>query len=182
VSVVNVDADIILAALDESLGELLDRGSAVCDRLKGARTPAEAIAEGAAAAKAWGELAGLVSDYRQIRAAQTSVMVEFVSVAQAAKSPQNTDPRASDLLLFNMNQVCPGWRAPSYDYMGALVWSPPWPQDETEYLVWLCTSDARAWVPTLGQLSVLWSERKPKVVYAEAEPGIMNQYPVRKSA
>jgi hypothetical protein len=169
-STVNIHADIVLAALNDALAEQIDRGRLLCKALQGARTPAEAIAAGTAAAQAWAALAENVAEYRQIRAAQSTVMVEFVEMVQAAKSPRNPDTRASDLLLSNLDQVRPGWRMPGVDYSGASLWTPPWPGDDTEYFVWLCTGEARPWVPTLADLERLWQSRKPTLEHTPTAP------------
>jgi hypothetical protein len=178
-SAVNIHADLMLSALHDALAGLIDRGRMLCEVLDGARTPAEAISTGADAAKAWAGLAEIVAGYRQIRAAQAAVMVEFVEATQAAKSPRNLDPRASDLLLANLDQVCPGWRTPGLDYSGASLWTPPWPGDDTEYLVWLCTSAAAAWVPTLAELEGLWQQRKPALDAVQTAPAPVGNGVVR---
>jgi hypothetical protein len=159
-SVVDIGTDAALESVHGALTRVLDAGREICGRLDAARTPAQAIAAGRESSAAWGELPGVVAEYRQVRAAQSAFMVNRVDVVQAARSNDNGDSRCSDLLLRNLDEVAPDWRQPPLDHFaGGSLWTPPWPADETEYLVWLVTSRAQAWVPTCAQLEQQRHER-----------------------
>ncbi|MFE3280956.1 hypothetical protein [Nocardia sp. NPDC059239] len=145
-------ADIMLGELNAALAPVISTGREICAGLHGASTPREVLDAGTDAVRAWSNLAPVVARYAKVRAAQFAVMAEFSDETQMAKSTINTDRRASDLLVANLDEISPSWRNPARDYNGNLMWSAPWPADDTEYFVWLVTSDARPWVPTLAQL------------------------------
>ena len=168
---VRIWGDRILAGLDNDLALLLGRGRELGAQLHGAATAADAIATGIDAAAAWAEMAPLAGDYRAVRAAQDAVMADYVDMAHAARSTNNADRLASDLLLANLDDLAPDWRRPRVNmFDGDSLWLAPWPADPVEYFAWLCTSQAQAWVPTLAQLEQLWLVRKPAEVDTRPSP------------
>ncbi|WP_030515502.1 hypothetical protein [Nocardia sp. NRRL WC-3656] len=169
---VRLRADQMLAVLNDRLTGLIDTGRDICADLRGARTAADAITNGPAAVEAWTNRANGLDDYRLLRAAQDAVMAEHrTSTAYiAARSSDNDDPRASDLLIANLDDIAPGWRQPGHDYSGKSLWSAPWPDDDLEFFVWLCTSDAQPWVPTFTDLERLRASRKPAPIETAPSP------------
>lgn len=169
-SAVVIHVDAALSALNSSLAEVLSQGRAICDRLGGATDPAAAIAAGPDATAAWTELAPVAERYRQVRAAQMAVLAEFTNEVQASRSNNNPDDRATDLHLSNLDELSPGWRQQHLDYSGRLSWAAPWPADDIEYLIWLCTSAADPWVPTLAELAALRAGRAPELTDTRPSP------------
>lgn len=171
-TLVRLRPDEMLTVLNDQLAELIDNGREICAGLQGATTAAEAIAHGPAAVAAWTDRANRLTEYRAIRAAQDAVMAEHRTsdTYMAANSSDNDDPRATDLLLSNLDDIAPGWRQPGRDYSGKTLWSAPWPTDDLEYLVWLCTSDAQPWVPTFTDLERLRESRQPPPIQTVPSP------------
>jgi hypothetical protein len=169
-STVAAHADAILSELHRDLLDIIGQGRDRCADLGDARTPADAIATGITSAQAWASMAPLIEDYRLVRAAQFAAMTAYPDETQSARSSNNPDNRASDLLLANLDELSPTWRSPNQDYAGHYVWAPPWPEDETEYFIWLCTSDAEPWIPTRAELQQLWQDRAPAPSKTAAPP------------
>ncbi|SHY85547.1 Uncharacterised protein [Mycobacteroides abscessus subsp. bolletii] len=81
-------------------------------------------------------------------------------------SPYLVDELASDLMISNLDEVLPGWRAPQTGTIRIQGPAPdrrPWPADPIEQLVWLALSDARPWIPTITELGKLWAARKAHI-------------------
>jgi hypothetical protein len=161
---VGMDRDAILHSLHDDLDELMARVSTAVDRLGGAHTPSEVIAAGVG--DAWNELAALRTEYDEVRAAQDMAMIGADSEMASARSNYLwEDPMASDTQIANLDKTFPGWRdkasttfttaAPSWDGRPQ-----PWPADPVGQLVWIATSGARTWIPTIGQLNALWTKRR----------------------
>jgi hypothetical protein len=159
--VVTVETDRILTSLHDALVEVMDQVAAVVDRLNGARTPQQVIDAGVS--DAWKELRPLRTEYDQVRTAQEWAMAGEDQHVGSRSHYLLGDPLATDIAIANLDTVFPGWRdkdnrainlsdAPQQDPR-------PWPQDPVEQLVWLCTSDAEPWVPTLSELNQLNRQR-----------------------
>ncbi len=98
------------------------------------------------------------------------------------------DPLASDLSIANLDSIFPDWKRPPADKT-IVGWERPdprpWPTDDPiAQLVWLATSGAKLWVPTLKQLHELREQRinaarHPNSVPAQArsERQLLNEVP-----
>ncbi|MGW3542044.1 hypothetical protein ACWDNI_16075 [Nocardia niigatensis] len=170
-SAVTIHADRMLATLNADLTAIIAHGRTVCADLGNARDPRSALEAGPAAAHAWTQIRPLLGDYRNVRNAQNIVMAEFPYEIQRAKSTANLDTLATDLLLSNLDELAPTWRQPGGNSMtGGSLWEAPWPTAEDEHFVWLCTSPAQPWIPTLTQLEDLWQNRTPPPITTAPAP------------
>lgn len=156
-------SDTLLAHLGRELAALMAQTATVTDQLKGALTAAEAIAK--VVADSWQQLAPLRQSYDVLREAQSQLMARIgdPTILANATSPYLVDELASDLMIANLDQVLPGWRAPQTGVIRIQGPDPdrrPWPADPIEQLVWLVVSDAHPWIPTITELEKLWAERK----------------------
>lgn len=156
--------DRILGCLDADLADVMAKVESVVERLDGARTPQQVIDRGVG--DAWRELRPLRADYDAIRAAQDWAMAGEMLHTSSRSDYWAGDPMASDCALQNLDEVWPGWKSkPVGEYsLSVAVDDPrPWPPDPVEQLVWLCTSAAQAWVPTIAELEQLGRERLQRI-------------------
>ncbi|SDC25840.1 hypothetical protein SAMN04488581_0400 [Mycolicibacterium neoaurum] len=160
-SAMTTDRDRLLRSLHADMDALMADVSAVVRRLNGASTPSEAIKGGVS--DAWTELGVLREAYDQIRAAQMFVIAGAYNVLSDAQSKYLDDPLASNIAIANLDDVFPAWRIPNRTHTRMSNDPPPdprpWPLDGIEQLVWLATSGAQVWVPTLKQLGTVARER-----------------------
>jgi hypothetical protein len=180
---VMIAPDPLLTILATDLNELFGRVRPIAAGLDGARTPTEAITIGVA--DVWNELTALRQTYDEIRAAQDAVMNGDDlgrGYVQMAKSSYLTDvgfddELTTDLALANLDDVFPTWRQSLQ--MGLMDRRPldvrPWPKDDpVSRLIWLATSDAAPWIPTLAQLDELAAERRERMNPSPRQfPGIV---------
>jgi hypothetical protein len=145
--------DEILAALHDSLMEVMDRVSAAVVKLKGAVSPAQAIDFGTG--PAWKALTPLAARYAEIRTAQEWALgPEFIA------AHHYSDELVSDLTVSNLDELWVDRDRHTISFGGVPQQDPrPWPSDETERLIWLATSGANPWIPTTQQLNRLNKER-----------------------
>lgn len=156
-------SETLLTHLGRELAALMAETTTVTDQLKGARTANEAIAKGVA--DAWQKLGPLQQSYDVLREAQSQLMARIAdpTILANGTSQYLVDELASDLMIANLDQVLPGWRAPQTGAIRMQGPDPdrrPWPADPIEQLVWLVVSDARPWIPTITELQKLWAARK----------------------
>ncbi|MCV7088886.1 hypothetical protein [Mycobacterium interjectum] len=164
VAIAEVHTETLLKSLAADLDDLMGHVADVVSRLHGATTPTAAIANGTA--DAWRELPPLREEYDDLRDAQLTVMhaADVVHI-QSAQSPHLDDEMATDLAIANLDDVLPGWRgrAPAHVVIsGSPPDRRPWPTDPIEQLVWLLSSTAKPWVPTLAQLYRLNEDRRKR--------------------
>lgn len=158
----------LLGSLADDMARLMADVGGVVARLDGARTPAEAIEGGTA--DTWRALSAIRESYDAIREAQATItLAADTSAFERAASQYIDDPLASDLALANLDDILPGWRQPDTSHISISGTPPerrPWPtNDPLAQLVWLSTSAAKVWVPTLGDLEALRERRQ-----AQANP------------
>ncbi|MGW0158467.1 hypothetical protein ACWDUN_03995 [Mycobacterium sp. NPDC003323] len=156
------NADTILAGLNSDLQSLLSEVAGIATELDGASTAQDAIA--ANRGDTWQRLTAHTADYHQLRLAQTAVMRDYPDYQQSAQPSAGGEEPASDLHLANLDALWPDWRTPgSLNHTVTVNGSPhraePWPADPVEFLLWLATSTAQAWIPTRAQLDQLNEER-----------------------
>lgn len=159
-------SETLLTHLGRELAALMAQTATVTDQLKDARTANEAIAKGVA--DSWQQLDPLRQSYDVLREAQSQLMARVGNPTILANSSSQylVDELASDLMVANLDEVLPGWRAPQTGIIRIQGPDPdrrPWPADPTEQLVWLITSNAQAWIPTLDELHKLWATRKARI-------------------
>ena len=172
-----VNPDRILKLLAAEFDALMAEVKSVVARLDGATSADAAIHRGTA--DAWRDLAPLRSRYDELRAAQNFVVQHEHELLQNSRSRYiderhvNPDPLATDLALSNMDQAFAGWRQP--DTRVTVVGEPPdrrpWPEDSAAQLVWLVTSDAKPWLPTIAQVKELHAQRRARLNQTDAEVG-----------
>lgn len=184
-NVPQLHTDTLLKSLARDLAALMAAIDNAVAQLDGARTPAEAITRGVE--DAYRELPALRESYDLLRAAQMTVVLAADPFhVQAARSAHIDDPMASDLVLANMDAVLPGWRLPDkrnhITINGAMPDRRPWPLDPIEQLVWLSTSNAEVWLPTLAELDALRERRQahvnPQPKQPQPKPKQASKYPV----
>ncbi|MDT5348326.1 MAG: hypothetical protein QOH91_1613 [Mycobacterium sp.] len=154
------DPDGVLESLSRDFEALMKDVDAAVQRLGGARTPTEVIVNNAS--EAWNELGVLRQSYDALRVAQSAVMASAAPhMVQASKSLHLDDPLASDVMIANLDDVFPTCRqSQSRNLDGTLIDLRPWPVDDyIAELVWLSSSEARPWIPTLAQLEELHADR-----------------------
>ncbi|MEN4399375.1 hypothetical protein ACNQR7_26965 [Mycolicibacterium senegalense] len=155
------DPSAALRKYSDRLGQLLDEATELVDVLGEVRTPQAAIDAGRATE--WAQLCNLSRDYTELRAAQDEHTP--ADVKTRARALSNADPHASDTYIRNLDDIWPSWRHPAgtprTTYLDGRPDDPaePWPQDPVQLLIWLVTSNAEPWIPTLKQLQRLWAER-----------------------
>ena len=172
----------LLAAYRGKLDEILDQAQAAVSKLGGATTAVHAIANDAGSQ--WKTLTALAEDYRALRRAQITLMPQDIRIAARASDSDGSDDHASDLYLHNLDDLWPTWRrpdaAPAIQYVGARPGQAsaprpqPWPDDRTELLVWLVTSKAEPWMPSVAHVQRLWNDRRTK---ANPMPTVIRQRP-----
>jgi len=162
-----VDPNRLLRSLAADFDALMAELKSVVDRLGGAKSAAEAVDVGDDAVDAWRGLAPLRSRYDELRAAQNFVFQHEHELLQNSRSRYiderhvNPDPLASDLAVRNLDEVFPEWRQPDtrVTLVGESPNRRPWPEDPVAQLVWMVTSEAQPWLPTIGQVKELHAER-----------------------
>lgn len=159
---IDVHTDRILATLSADLADLMTNVDKHVTRLDGAYTAAQVIAAGAG--DTWNELTALRRDYDQIRDAQKFVMAD--DMARHASRHWYDDPMASRLVIRNIDDLFPEWRDGGSTTITIGATTPeqrPWPvNDATAQLIWLSTSAADVWLPTLQDLEELENELRRK--------------------
>ena len=153
---VTAGTDDILAHLHDALTQLMTEVGAIVAKLRGASDPQEAIARNVAAE--WRKLTPLVGQHNAVRAAQSWAMgPELV----AAHTSRYLGEPVNDLVVANLDEV---WtdrdnHTINFNTGAPLQDSRPWPDDEVEQLIWLCTSGAKPWIPTTAELRALTRAR-----------------------
>lgn len=160
-SALELNVDAILNSLHEQLVEMLNEARNVAANLSGVTNAQSAIAAGTKAVKAWTAISALVPSHERIREAQSTVMHRFANdMARRARGGHSSTPTGSDAHLANLDEAWPGWRdRPAEGSHVPRETAGPWPEDPTELLAWLVSSDAQPWVPTRPQLTALWAGR-----------------------
>jgi hypothetical protein len=162
----------VLAKLGRDMDGLMTGDIASSVRLlNGAHTPAAVVTAGDPdALGAWQELASLRDEYDKIRQAQDWTTANDHRF-QNWKSEYLDDDLASDLSIANLDEIFPAWRRPA---AAVTRWDGPnprpWPTDPVAQLVWLATSGAKVWVPTLVQLGELRDQRLHAARHPNGEP------------
>jgi hypothetical protein len=161
-------ADLVLRTLQTDLTELLGLVADIIPDLNGATTPAEAIAKDAGAA--WKELTDLASKYQDIRVSQSWLMMRASSQTWRNCSPDLPgEDHANIAFIKNVDDIWPAWRKGGPN-MSTVFVGPgaapnmrhePWPAEQysADMLLWLVTSDAEPWLPTMRELRQMWAER-----------------------
>ena len=155
------EKDRILTSLASDLDGIMANTAQVVARLDGARTPAEAINQGVA--DVWQELTPLRDEYDHVRQAQDWTMAGDQRVIHCRSRYLHDDELATDLAIANLDEIFPGWVDPPQNH-AIQRWDDrqrlqPWPADPIEQLVWMCTSGAEVWCPTIRQLDELKAKR-----------------------
>ncbi|WP_407686008.1 hypothetical protein [Mycobacterium sp. HUMS_1102779] len=179
-----------LAKLNAELTAVLNEVAAIADELDGATTPAEAIDKDLGAQ--WKRLPALHNDYRELREAQDRLMTAAPAdySMNARRKDGGGEDHASDLYIANLDEIWPQWRGRGGVEVIKLDGSPnprrePWPTDPIELLLWLVTSGAKAWIPTLADLDQLRADRnaranpKPNTPVPGIRKPPINQSPTR---
>jgi hypothetical protein len=157
--------DLILGALQGNLTHVLERVAAIVPELDGATTAAQAVEADAGAQ--WKQIDELASEYESLRRAQTFVMMRGPSQLWKSCTPAMLgEDHANLAFIRNIGDIWPDWRQPgmrthriNLSDRSTPHRAEPWPTNEygPEFLVWLHTSDADAWIPTTRQLRELWT-------------------------
>jgi hypothetical protein len=131
--------------------------------LDGASTAEQAIAKDRA--PAWKRLTELAGDYSTLRVAQRALMSGRTDLVTSSRSSNGGEDTASDLVLQNLDDLWPSWRNPGQterviNVSGEPHRYEPWPAEPAQLLLWLVTSTAQPWVPTIPQLERLWDRRR----------------------
>jgi hypothetical protein len=169
-SLVAGSVDTILKRLDAELQAVVAAAAELATaKLDHARTAAEAISRGPAAADAWRELAELAPRVTELRDAQQKIYVSYHPALFAqSRTDYSGDALASDLAISNLDDLWPNWRdrPPQRMELSGFGNEPrrePWPaDDEAARLLWLATSSAHAWIPTARQVESLHRRRAEK--------------------
>lgn len=172
------DFDSLCRSLAADFDELMHSVGLVVHELQGARTPAQVIERGVT--EAWKQLPALRDEYDLIRTAQKMVLGDQPQWQWAKSRVHHDDPLASDMALANLDIVFSAWKNGG---------EAPWPADPIEQLVWLCTSGAEPWIPTLAQFDELGRQRRARVNPAPAveprrpnKPRVLNKSGKRVAA
>lgn len=160
-----------LTVLADAFADLLADVNRVAEELDGARTAAEAIANGTE--DAWRRLSDLRQQYDQLRAAQQSIVMSAFGqdLLLSSRSRYIEDELASDFVLNDLDRLIPGWkRADARFTLGGKPFEDrrPWPDEPLAQLLWLAASGA-AWLPTAAQLRALHAARAARLNQAKAE-------------
>ncbi|WP_205874441.1 hypothetical protein [Mycobacterium camsae] len=158
------DTDAVLRAYHGKLVELLDNARELVDQLDGANNAETAIDKGVG--PQWKQLSELARDYQQLRNAQESHVPQDIVISARPSTGTGEHP-ASDLFLRNLDDIWPHWRQPDLTPRtirldGRRDRTEPWPTEPVPQLIWLATSQAEPWIPTIAQLRTLWRQRKTK--------------------
>jgi hypothetical protein len=158
------DPDSVLESLSRDFNTLMKDVDTAVQRLGGARTPTEVIANNASAA--WNKLGVLRRSYDALRTAQSAVMASVAPDAvQSSRVLHLDDVLANDMMIANLDDVFPEWRQSQPRNLDhTLNDLRPWPgTDDIADLVWLSASDAEPWIPTVKQLEQLHAERRDRL-------------------
>lgn len=168
---VSVDPNRLLAAFGDDMDALFDDAAGIVKNLKGATTAGDAINTGSA--KFWKDLTDLRAEYDAIRNAQMVIMQCESTEYTRARTRHQDDPLAADYMIANLDEVWPKWRAEPSANLGFTVeaTTPPWPREPIEQMIWLTSSNAKPWVPTLDQLNAVFTERHKR---ANPNPTVIN--------
>lgn len=142
-AVAAVADEIVTRHLRPALAEVVDSARSATSAFSKHGTTAEALIGAPAEAQdGWLAVDALADRYYKLRDAQTRL-------ARLAGGPQ-VDTNGIFERLRNMPDV---W--PQYHRRG----TPPWPvKDARGYLVWLVTSGAEPWMPTVAEQDARWAE------------------------
>lgn len=158
------NTDTMLAGLHDDLQDMLREVDALAADLDGADTAQAALA--ADKGTAWRRLTALVDDYRTLRLAQSSLMSNHMDYVTSARPAAGGEEPASDLHIANLDDLWPNWSKPGgpqrINVDGGKHRYEPWPTDPVQFLLWLATSNAEAWIPTRRELDSLNHERLQK--------------------
>lgn len=160
------DTNKVLAEYHKRLTELLAAAADVVAELGSADTPTKAIA--ADLGPQWKRLALLADDYELLRKAQFDLMT--TDVIHNARPQLGGDDRVNDLTVRNLDEIWPTWRQPNrtpgrtiHVHSDRVDRLEPWPEDRLKLLIWLVTSDAKPWIPTVPKLRSLWRTRSDRI-------------------
>lgn len=152
------EPEAILSTLGGWMTDVVSRVHAAVDGLAGASTPGEAIHRGVT--DEWRELAAARDRYLQLRTAQQRLMTASAADTwRRARTTTNDDGRVSYGHIRNLDEVFP-----EYSFRA----STPWPDDETEFLIWCVRNGAELWLPGAWELSEHVTERK-QYFYAQTQ-------------
>lgn len=92
-------------------------------------------------------------------------MAGHIDHVTRARPTNGGEEHATDLYLSNLDDVWPHWKAPGggpqqINLDGTRPRYEPWPDELHQLLLWLATSKAEPWIPTLPELEKLWQQRK----------------------
>ncbi|CQD07425.1 hypothetical protein BN000_01483 [Mycobacterium europaeum] len=167
--IVDTSLDLCLGALASDLTQLMQGAEHWVAELNGATTAEEAIA--ADAGPAWRSLTNFAAEYRDIRAAQSWLIGRAPQQIWRSCTPDLPgEDHANEAFIMNLADIWPNWRQGGTN-MSTVFVGPgsapnmrhePWPADEysAAMLVYLITSDAEPWLPTIRELRQMWEERR----------------------
>jgi hypothetical protein len=157
----------VLGELDTELRSVMAQAARIVRDLDGAHTAEQAIGRGVA--DAWRQLTDLVPAYASLRAAQEWVLINPAPGRywQSVRPHLGGEDHASLAYLRNLQDIWPSWRNPHaavpVNIDGSKPRLEPWPSDSgPELLIWLVTSGAEVWIPTLPQIDELFAELKER--------------------
>lgn len=156
--------DTFLSAYDGERQRLFEEGRALVPELRGATTPNEAIVNDVV--QEWKSLTRLDADYAELIGAQDALLPP--DILPLARSPRWTQQEflASDCYLRNLDEIWPDWKNPVSKVIhvdGHRDRLEPWPATRPQLFLWLLTSNAETWVPTIAQLRQHWADRQARM-------------------
>jgi hypothetical protein len=195
-------ADDGLVALRGPLADVLRQVQGLASHLAGIGTAHAAIAAGPEAASSWARLTQLADQHAAIRVAQTRV----VSLAHPSDSyinlakyrPGGGSVAVRDVLQItawasNLDEHWPQWPAAvrgAATRATVTAWEaptpPPWPHNPADplnvnyadpaFLLWLATSNARPWIPTIPGAAVCYLDAREAAARRQTEADEIRQY------
>lgn len=150
----------LVAALGKQLAALVERltaAVAVLDDEGGVATAAEAITAGTAATAAWQQIADATTDYADIRRTQHILYsgcstISYDELRSGDGNPNITDPEARLHHHKHLDRIAPDWRGVIDTNKAVHPAKMPWPDDNTERLVWCIRHDTGIWCPTPAEI------------------------------
>lgn len=156
----------LLAEYHKLLTQLFAETTIVVEQLNGADSADKAIA--ADRGTQWKQLVALADDYELLRDAQRSLMP--MDLVRSASPSQGGDERINDLTVSNLDKLWPSWRQPwltpgqtTHVSSGRVDRLEPWPEGSMQQFIWLVTSPAELWIPTVPELQSLWRRRRDRI-------------------